>query len=803
MDVSKRIRSYSIFTRYLGWLAICLSTTGLISAQDLTLDPRNCGYSCSAKDVILSQPYLAADLNGTRIESCNGDSDELLTAYIALTLENTTGSNRYTPMITATLNVGGIRSTISGCFPEMAPQESAIRVLPLEFQFACGTEIFLEEVWIGWNVTAKTCDQLQSETQCNRLIPSGKCGDYNSIPTYLKIPVETPAVLGQENTGSRCGDGIDNDGNGLIDCDDFDCVNFETCDYTATSSGIDGGLESNNRLLENIAQRQYKRSTDRQTIQKINRPENNIIKGFTNTYRAAKNDGLPLMEEVIPLDILPEAIPYMSTPEDLPELTNATRSLSIDFYTGNQPVAAILGTRTQNAVYEHTKVVCDRVGETRLSNIWAIALDGENPMLINKLEHKDGTVEYSCSFSARLDQVKTLIIENHWNVYEYPQADNYINFQVWAANTKMLQLLVTGIINKLGTTTASIPVHRTGDVPAAYIHQTTYRNHTLELEIANPSGEKNLRVAGVLQRVEGGMEENFEWNIALSGSITEILEIDTKAVYSLGLTLWGNSEGPADTIFFADGIWAMDLDPSKENAQFMVFQDFQSKNDEDWFIERGVQISGQMNEKYAWYRSLNNTFKGVSLNEYKALTFETESNNAYEMEVVLAHAGYPWENQLRKKVVVKPGKQVHTLLFDSFKGEKTQLESISMVVFVLENKKEYAQEVRLELQKMRFSRQQLKEDARNIYKAQQESSLRIFPNPLSAKSEIGFYSPREGKALWNLSSTGGQIIRSGKISVIQGTNQHPFYQEKLSSGVYFMEVQLPNAEKLQTTVIVP
>ncbi len=423
-------------------------------------------------------------------------------------------------------------------------------------------------------------------------------------------------------------------------------------------------------------------------------------------------------------------------------------------------------------------------------------------MLINKLRHKDGTVEYSCSFSVHLEQDKNLIIENYWNVYEYPEADHYLNFQIWAANTQVLRRLVNALVNNLKEATGSPALFKTGAIPSLYVRQTTYRNHILELEIANPYGAKTIAVEGLLQRVEGAAQEKFNWEIPLSGTITEVLEIDTEAVYSLGLTLGNPSDGPADTVFFADGGWATDIDPNSENAQFMVFRDYQSRNDEDWLIERGVQISGKMNKQYAWYRALNNTFKEVSLDAYRTLTFETQSEKAMEMEIVLARPGQAWEEQLRKKILVHPGHQIYTLDLEAFKGDKELLNTINMVVFVLENKAQKPQDVRLELQKMRFSKQTLDQVKRIRFESGPEASVRVFPNPLAAQSEIGFFSSYAGKAKWKLTNSSGQVIRGGELTVIKGNNQHPFHQEKLPSGVYFLEVQLPDAEKLQTAIMV-
>ena len=58
-----------------------------------------------------------------------------------------------------------------------------------------------------------------------------------------------------------CKNGIDDDGDGLVDCDDPSCSGVSSCPVieAPTSSGNDGGLESNNRLSNLIGKRNYRR----------------------------------------------------------------------------------------------------------------------------------------------------------------------------------------------------------------------------------------------------------------------------------------------------------------------------------------------------------------------------------------------------------------------------------------------------------------------------------------------------------------------------------------------------------------
>jgi hypothetical protein len=73
-------------------------------------------------------------------------------------------------------------------------------------------------------------------------VPNGTCGVDCLPPTPTSTPTDTPTVTPtitptstvhppHEDTGgaSGCGDGIDNDGDGLTDCADPDCANTPPC----------------------------------------------------------------------------------------------------------------------------------------------------------------------------------------------------------------------------------------------------------------------------------------------------------------------------------------------------------------------------------------------------------------------------------------------------------------------------------------------------------------------------------------------------------------------------------------------
>lgn len=776
---------------------IVLFFTQAMAAQQLPFDPVECGYACSAKDILMGEPYLSSDPQGTPIETCNGDAGEVFTAYVSFKMQNTTGSLRYTPMIRAELNNNGSFTTITSCYAALEAGTTAIYTSPQAYQFTCGAEVYLEHIWIGWNVSPNDCGDIASVKGCNQLIPSGKCGDYNSIPLYVKMPVETPAELGQENTVSRCSDGIDNDGNGLSDCDDFVCAQLETCTYTSSTSAKDGGLESNPRLLEKIAQRYYQRSQDPARQSPVIRPENTLLAHREKAKRSGVRKGVWALEDLLPDGSPWGATAYISSPEDLIPITNAAETFSADYVQNDRAIGAILATRTLTGVYEHTKVICDRVDGTRLTGVWSVPLFENQQMLMSKLERPEGAVEYTTSFSARLDIQGSLVVENFWNVAEYSPEAEFMNFQIWAASPMHMKVLAEAVLVRLEETSGTPARMLVGNPPSLYIVQSLYRNHVLQVEIANSKGLKEVEISGMMRRTETDVDEPVRWNIPLSGTSSELLSIDTEGVYSLGITL--NSPNTPDTVFFADGVWGLDTNPELEVLSFHVYQDVQTKNEQDWYVERGVQIQGVLQEKAAWYRSLKNTFSSVSLSGYQGISFQTQSATPLDLEIVLSRPGVPWAELPKKTIAVAKGAQTHQIALQGF-SPAGDLEA-NMLVFVMENSTGQSLPVQLDLSHLRFTIG-LEEVAETTHSQISEGEVRLYPNPVTDRAEMAYRSGQAGEATWHIFNSGGRLLRRGTATVVRGDNTSSLPVGGLASGVYLTEWLLPEGRSIQVRFVV-
>ncbi|WP_340066542.1 T9SS type A sorting domain-containing protein [Ascidiimonas aurantiaca] len=751
-------------------------------AQSIIIEPRDCGYACSAKDVILYDPFLASDTNGTRIETCE-ELGTTFTAYICFYMENTTGTDRYTPMIYADLNVNGQITTLNKCNPNLPAGATAIYCTSITYEIGCGDTVSLDRIWIGWNVSQKTCSDIEAASSCNKLIPSGKCGDYNSIPLYLSMPVETPKVIDEENTLFLCTDGFDNDGNGVLDCDEFACSGFTECTYTETGSANDGGLESNDRLIGKIAKRYYRRSRDNRWNPRFNRSGNEFI---TKKKEFAKNTSpLPALFELIP-DNIEGTVPYLSTPEDLLELTNATEVLSVDYFGEGSRQAAILSSRTIGGVYEHTKAICDRLTGTTLLEVWKLPFEKEREFLMFKQRTRDGFIEYSANFSFYEGEESTWVVESHWNTSGYTPGKAYYNFQVWANSPGHLQKTVTGILQRLRThdETRSIQI-LTGEPPAIFVNRAMYRNGKLTLNISNPKGQTSLPVKGIYRETETSEAINFTRTFELSGTPEETLVMHTEGVYTMGVTL-NEGNGTPDTIFFADGIWGVDIAPEEGAHQADIFQNYFSKEASHLQLERGIRISGKLFQKFAWYRALKNTFEGTDLSEFQNFNLRAYASQALEIEVVLVDHTRSWDEQLRTTIKTGPEQREYQIDLATLTNNKERLKNIAMVVFIAENHSGQPIPVVLETDRLYFSPESILPEPQA---PEYLEPAKIFPNPVTSISALSFSVEAPLDYTLMFYDLQGHVMQQLNGRATAGANQVDISASWLPPGLYLYELR--------------
>ncbi|MER3376208.1 MAG: RICIN domain-containing protein [Allomuricauda sp.] len=75
-------------------------------------------------------------------------------------------------------------------------------------------------------------------------------------------------------------------------------------------------------------------------------------------------------------------------------------------------------------------------------------------------------------------------------------------------------------------------------------------------------------------------------------------------------------------------------------------------------------------------------------------------------------------------------------------------------------------------------------------------SFKLYPNPSFHKFEIVFYHDHQGAGLVKMHDLQGKIVVEDKITVLEGMNEHEIMTGSLPKGIYFMELQLPNLNRM-------
>jgi len=316
--------------------------------------------------------------------------------------------------------------------------------------------------------------------------------------------------------------------------------------------------------------------------------------------------------------------------------------------------------------------------------------------------------------------------------------------------------------------------------------------------LANPAGLRSVKVFGTQRRTESDNEEIFEWEVPLSGEANEILRLDTGGVYSLGLSFQAEG-GTPDTVFFADGVWGLDVQPELNTVNFSVFQEYTSEFENDWYLERGVTLQGTIDESLAWYRAVRNTFTSVSVEEYKGLALRTNSQSDLELEVVLSQPGIAWEDLPRTMLSVASGEQQHYIDLEELTGLANR--TTNMIVFRVQNTTDQQVAIRLTVDQLRFTAEEKPQAHWSEGLTIKTEELRLFPNPARERTEVIFESDRAGEATYTVFNPREQK-GVGTFSIEKGMNRKELTLHGYSPGLYWIELSLPNGQLLRTRFVV-
>ncbi len=583
-----------------------------------------------------------------------------------------------------------------------------------------------------------------------------------------------------------CDNGIDDDGDGLIDCEDPSCSGYAGCpviEASTSSSANQGGLESNNRLSELINKRNFNRVKRNYNFDKT------TAKRFKKSSKYGKNvlvkgNGFQL-SDFIPLEVINEDEAIESSPADLVGITNAKQVYSVDYMRQNEAIASILLLKTDNGVYEHTKYICDRLLGAELVSVSTIEIR-EQQFIKSLIRNIDGSLEFVLSFSAKAtDNDTNFGIESHWNLDKYESNVGFYNFQIWSNSLDDLVKLGEEVVTLLEVQ-KPVTSYNNSSAPTVFVRSGKYRNGMLDLQIVNTNKTASVVFDGGVRTTETDRVEQVSTNLELDGHYISNIEVDAGSLFDIGFRI-GDGVATPDDLFLSDGPWGYD-DAQANVTRFEVTPNTTTFNEDVYAVERDIILEATTNDYVATYRALTPKFNPIDLSEYNSLKLQAKGTGT--LIVRLVKAGITnWETQYKTSINLTEDITEYNLSFSDFtsiNGMPFQPNDVTSIVYTMLADNDYVQTKTMALQQVHFA----KSNALSVDDIIEETgeAMLASPNPMRSQTTLRFTAPASETVTLKLYNQIGALVKEIEYNIQRGENNLPLKRGQLSSGMYFCKI---------------
>jgi hypothetical protein len=585
-----------------------------------------------------------------------------------------------------------------------------------------------------------------------------------------------------------CSNGIDDDGDGLIDCEDPSCSGYAACPVieAPTSSGNSGGLESNNRLSELINKRNFNRVKSNYKFNKA------TAKRFKKTSKYGKKSlgkgsgGSFRLSDLMPLDVINEDQAIESSPRDLIGITNAKDIYAVDYLKNGETIGSIMLLETEKGVYEHTKYICDRLLGAQLISISTIEIR-EQQFIKALIRTVDGSLEFALSLSAKpINNNTNFEIESHWNLDKYEKDVPYYNFQIWSNSLDDLLNLGEEVVRLLEVQ-KPITGYNNSTPPTVFIRQGKYHNGKLELQVVNTNSSETVMFDGGVRATETEGVEYVSTQIDLDSNYISNIEVDAGNLFDIGFRI-GDGINTPDDLFLSDGPWGYD-DARATIHNFKVASNNINFEEDTFAVERNITLEATTADYVATYRALTPKFSPVDLTEYNSFDLKAKGTGTLIIRLVKAGINH-WEMQYKTSITLSDKLTNYSLPFSRFTapdGSSIKANDVTSIVFTMLAENGETETKNMAIEDVHFSKRTTLSTT-DIHK---EESLEIVasPNPMQINTSIQFSAPINETLRLQLYNQLGHLVKDIPVKAIKGNNTVIVKRDQLSSGIYFCKLK--------------
>ncbi|SDR77976.1 choice-of-anchor A domain-containing protein [Polaribacter sp. KT25b] len=569
------------------------------------------------------------------------------------------------------------------------------------------------------------------------------------------------------------------------------CSSMSTIAITISSNevttGNSGGLESES-LGDAVTKRYVNRKKKSEPT--IFVKSDDIIYNKTKLKSAQPYQGKgQTILDMFPTELIAGNVSHVTSPTDILDYTIADEVLSVDFSIDGNTKGVVLGVKTSDKVYNHTKASCDRLKGAEILSVQAVKLDGYN-FLMQGIKQRNGVIEYAISFAtAKNNNDTNYTIQTNWYVNNYTKFNDVYNFQVWSTNPTDTQKLVTDILANLKS---YIPVIQTETqkVPKTYAAKIDREKSNLLITLRSIKKAQNIEIT--MEEIYSETANNLKHRYNPVNSETEqILKIDIADGYEYDGLVKVDGE-IQDAFYHADGNWGLDFDSKyTEITEYFVSNDFDREyNDDELAINRNIKIKAVSEYDYLGiYKSLLPGNIPADYTAYKYLSFTAKGSGLMELGLVKSSIEN-WKAQYRIMVDLSEEEQTYYVPFDAFTSigtsENITADDLTTLTFTFLPVEANTKELDLTISDVKFTKTAVEEQT--IAKIETfENNFMAYPNPSQGNVNVLLYSKVDTNATVSLYDVTGKEIYTAPVELLNGKNEISF-NVKVKPGMLFLKV---------------
>ncbi|SDR77946.1 choice-of-anchor A domain-containing protein [Polaribacter sp. KT25b] len=554
-----------------------------------------------------------------------------------------------------------------------------------------------------------------------------------------------------------------------------------------TSGGNSGGVESES-LGDAISKIYVGRKKNSMPTEFVKSNENLYNKTKMKAAQPYQGKGQTMLD-MFPTELTAGNIANVTSPTDILDYTVADEVLSVDFSLNGETKGVVLGIKTSDKIYNHTKASCDRLRGAEILNIQKVQLEGYN-FLMQGIKQRNGVVEYAISFAvAKNNNDTNYTIQTNWYVNNYTKFNDVYNFQVWSTKPADTQKMVTDILENLQS---FIPMNQTEiqKVPETYASKIYRDKGELVVNLRSTEVGNTADISMVELYSETANNIKHRYN-TLDTEIQQALRLDIADGYEYEGLIEVENE-VEDAFYHADGNWGLDYDKNyTEILNYFVWNNFdRTYEDDEYSINRNVEVKATSEYDYLTvYKSLLPGTISADYSEYKYLSFTAKGSGLMELGLIKSSVEN-WKEQYRIMVDLSEEEQTYYIPFEYFSSTgttaKITADDLTTITFTFLPVEANTKELDLFISDVKFTKTAVEEQT--IAKTETfENNFMAYPNPSKGNVNVLLFSEVDTQATVTLFDVTGKEIFVSDVQLTTGKNEIDF-NLKVKPGVLFLKV---------------